>query len=87
MDVALTLGKRTLCNSCGDEFIINEATIKLEKPHCNNCGKQKVKGADGKNYYIRKKSNQIIASLADDNLSDLRSRMQGLTGQSSEDDI
>ena len=36
MDVALSLGKRSLCNLCGNEFIMNEYSIKLAKPHCEN---------------------------------------------------
>jgi hypothetical protein len=39
--VEFSLGKRTLCWRCGEEFIINEYTMRLAKPHCNKCHKRK----------------------------------------------
>jgi ribosomal protein S27AE len=38
---ALVLGKRSLCNRCGEEFILSEYSIRLAKPHCSNCHKPK----------------------------------------------
>lgn len=40
---ALALGKKTICNRCGEEFILNEYSIRLTKPHCVRCHKSKDK--------------------------------------------
>jgi hypothetical protein len=87
IDVPLALGKRTICNICGEEFIINEYTIKLAKPHCLDCGKVKVKGADGKSRYVKKVTNRVLAGVATDSLEDLRSRLDNVSAASLEDDI
>lgn len=39
---ALVLGKRCICWRCGEEFIMNEYSLRLTKPHCTNCHKPKV---------------------------------------------
>ncbi len=39
---ALALGKRSLCWRCGEPFVLNEYSIRLAKPHCDNCHKPKV---------------------------------------------
>ena len=41
---ALAIGKRSICNRCGNEFILNEYSIRLVRPHCEECHKSK----DGK---------------------------------------
>lgn len=41
-EVKLTLGKRSICWRCGREFIMNENSIRLAKPHCNACTKKKT---------------------------------------------
>lgn len=38
---ALAVGKRSLCNICGDEFILSQYAIRLAKPHCEKCHKSK----------------------------------------------
>jgi hypothetical protein len=40
-DTKLTLGKRSICWRCGHEFLINEYSIRLSKPHCMDCKKTK----------------------------------------------
>lgn len=82
---AFALGKRCLCNLCGNEFIITEYTLRLVKPHCDACSKQKVKGLDGKNHYIRRTSLPIVASLAAETSKDLRDRMEDITREAEED--
>ena len=37
----LTLGKLTLCNNCNQPFKMNEYSIRVVKPKCNNCIKRK----------------------------------------------
>ena len=34
---ALALGKRSICHRCGNEFILNEYSLRLVKPHCESC--------------------------------------------------
>lgn len=91
IDVALSLGKRTICNICNEEFIINEYTTRLTRPHCTGCGKVKVKGEDGKDHYISKISNrQITAGIAIDRAQSLKDRLGSvvsLASSSIEDDI
>lgn len=37
----LALGKRAICWRCGNEFLMNEYSIRLAKPHCEDCHKSK----------------------------------------------
>lgn len=87
IDVPLSLGKRALCNICDAEFIMNEYTIKLAKPHCPNCGKVKVRDADGATRYVKKAANKILTDIADNTTDDLRSRLTNATSITLEDDI
>jgi len=87
LDVALSLGKRTVCNRCGNEFIMNEYHIKLKEPHCDSCSKRKVVGPDGKKYYVRPSSIPIISALAEENADDLRSRLNSVTSPIVDEDI
>lgn len=41
--MALALGKRNLCNRCNEEFIMNEYSVRLAKPHCEKCHQPKNK--------------------------------------------
>jgi len=38
-DPDLTLGKATICWRCGKEFLQNEYSLRLAKPHCPACHK------------------------------------------------
>lgn len=38
---ALALGKIVLCWRCGEKFKMNEYSLRLVKPHCENCHKSK----------------------------------------------
>jgi len=87
METALVLGKNTICNLCGNEFIMNEYTVKLARPHCESCSKQKVKGSNGKNHFIRKTSAPILSEVAQESSEDLRNRLSFVTTQVNEDDI
>lgn len=87
IDVPLALGKRTLCNICGEEFIMSEYTIKLVKPHCSDCGKVKVKDAEGNSRYVKKVANSILTGVASESNQDLRSRLDNVTTAVLEDDI
>lgn len=41
LNTALALGKRSICWRCGEPFIMNEYSLRLAKPHCENCHKPK----------------------------------------------
>lgn len=87
LDVALALGKRVLCYLCGNEFIMNEYTIKLANPHCDSCSKRKVEDSDGKRHYVRPNTLPIISSMASDNNEDLRSRLNNAISPTVDEDI
>ena len=87
IDSALALGKRSICNICSNEFIMSEYSLKLVRPHCNDCGKVKVKDHEGKDRFIKKITNQILTGVAADSTSSLRSRLDNVTGAADEEDI
>ncbi len=37
----LSLGKKSICHRCGSEFVMNDYSIRLAKPHCDKCHKSK----------------------------------------------
>src|SRR5882762_4608159 len=43
---ALALGKRSICWRCGESFILAEYSLRLAKPHCENCHKPKKEKDD-----------------------------------------
>lgn len=89
VEAPLALGKEVLCNICGESFIMNEYSLKLSKPHCNNCGKVKIKDSDGKSHFINKRKSdaKILSEIAGENVNDLRSRLTGIVQNISGDDI
>lgn len=87
IDCALALGKRSICNLCNKEFILTEYTVKLARPHCDACSKVKITGADGKGHFVRKNTIGILSDVADNEVSDLRSRMEQLTTAVVDSDI
>ena len=87
IDAPLAIGKRSLCNVCGVEFIMNEYSLKLFKPHCGDCGKVRVKDAEGKDRFIRKASGKLLAGAAGDTSKDLRSRLNDAVNIELEEDI
>lgn len=40
-NIALALGKRSLCWRCGETFVMTEYSLRLIKPHCDACHKSK----------------------------------------------
>lgn len=87
IEVALALGKISLCNLCNNEFVMNEYTVKLAKPHCDNCSKRKVEGTDGKNHFVRPSTLPVISAIAEENTNDLRSRLNSATSPVVDEDI
>jgi hypothetical protein len=45
-NIALALGKRSLCWRCGKDFIMSEYSLRLAKPHCDACHKPKLEQLD-----------------------------------------
>jgi ribosomal protein S27AE len=76
---ALSLGKRSICNRCGNDFIMNEYSIRLAKPHCDECHKSKdaIKSP-------------IISTVINDSLQvpvqSLAERLRNAIGKSTEDE-
>lgn len=44
----LVRGKRTICNRCGNDMLMDARAMKLEKPHCVDCIKVKKKPSHDK---------------------------------------
>jgi hypothetical protein len=43
MAPALAIGKKSLCNICGEPFTMTDYSVRLAKPHCDKCHKPKDK--------------------------------------------
>ena len=76
----LALGKSSLCWRCGEVFIINEYSIRLAKPHCENCHKSK---SDIARVHIQDLSDETIKQLPTESLID---RMKRLANSKEEDE-
>jgi len=66
---------------------MTEYTVKLARPHCESCSKQKVKGIDGKNHFIRKQEVHVLATVAEESSEDLRNRLSFVTTTVNKEDI
>ena len=44
----LAEGKKTICNRCGDEMILDKRAMRFVKPYCVNCVKTKKSEAHDK---------------------------------------
>jgi hypothetical protein len=79
IEVPFSLGKESLCNICNEIFIMNEYTLKLVKPHCNNCGRREVKDSNGVKHYIRKINTNVLLDIASDETASLKDRLKNVT--------
>lgn len=87
---ALVVGKRALCNICGEPFILNEYAIRLVKPHCEGCHRSKDKktgdikleihGVIPMDNYIENRNNEL------NELDDLSSRLKAITESNNEEE-
>lgn len=61
---ALALGKRSLCWRCNEPFIMTDYSLRLAKPHCENC--HKPKNIDDKNdlEVVAQNNNEILHELS-----------------------
>jgi hypothetical protein len=92
IDTAFAVGKNCICNLCGREFILDESTIRLKRPHCSNCSKIKViDPITGKKTYVRKnlaKTNfGIMEELAVDTTRELAERLATVIREVPDEDI
>ena len=87
LEVELSIGKKSICNICGNEFIMDEYSIKLAVPHCRNCNKVKVKDADGSSRFVRRTANKVLNEAAKDSVNDLRTRLTNASAAVLEEDI
>jgi late competence protein required for DNA uptake (superfamily II DNA/RNA helicase) len=79
-----TLGKRNICNRCGEEFLMNEVSIRLEKPHCNECTKHKRTSKAKNSAKVEQfpTAAQILSEVGKDVTADLRSRLSSIVKDS-----
>jgi ribosomal protein S27AE len=76
IEAAFVIGKKTICNICGEEFHMNEYSAKLAKPHCTKCGKIQIVDEDGNKRRIDKsRPVAAIADLSNKNVNSLRERL------------
>lgn len=74
---ALAIGKRALCWRCGNPFIMNEYSIRLAKPHCDNC--HKPKNEEPRIVTIPVLPSPILQPARIESLTDLRARLTKTT--------
>ena len=79
VEVALALGKRSICNRCGDEFIMDELSLRLAKPHCKKCSRKRTVSEDGVVSYVT--PDRVIADVADKKIADMKTRLSLVTSK------
>lgn len=88
IEVAFALGKVVECPICGGEFAMNEYSVKLALPHCNNCGKMQVKDESGKRKFIPKgRKVEAFADLAKAGVDSMRQRLGQVVTLPKDEDI
>jgi hypothetical protein len=88
VDTFLALGKKAICHLCNDEFIMTEYTVKLARPHCQKCGKMKIKTASGEVKFINKnRPIQALAELGQTAVASLRERLGSVVTMEKDEDI
>lgn len=85
IEPALAEGKRLVCNRCGNEFIANQYTTTLAKPHCEDCHKfkhevvkRRYKGRRNDDVVIPD-SAAIMNPVAETVIDNLKDRLNGLS--------
>jgi hypothetical protein len=67
---------------------MNEYTVKLKMPHCEDCSKRKITDAEGKTRFVRKGiSVPVLASVAAETTQSLADRLKLTVNEDIEDDI
>lgn len=92
IDPALSLGKRSICWRCGEPFILTEYSIRLAKPHCENCHKPKTLPAELSDRVMEMSSSDVeqltgaVVSVAPNAVSDLKSRLAGVLRRAADEE-
>lgn len=88
VETSFALGKKSICNICGEEFIMNEASIRQAKPHCTGCGKFKTIDENGKVRMVSKGRPQpALSSMAHDSVNSLKARLGKVVEMVKDEDI
>ena len=90
---ALAVGKKSICNRCGQEFVLTEYSVRLARPHCDACHKPKELKLSledkAREDMISKMSPMIQAAPEQPAVISLRNRLTALRtkNQTDEDEI
>lgn len=101
ISATLALGKKTICWRCGETFSMNDYSIRLIKPHCENCHKPKDASKSPKEAYRQTESEvtentqtslqpstpSVVPSLAEKLNQALRDAQDQSNAQNEEEDI
>jgi hypothetical protein len=77
----LSLGKKCICWRCGEPFTMNEYSIRLAKPHCNDCTTHK-----GDITLTDEMKSVAADNPKDDVVSSLRDRLSAITQTGTDND-
>lgn len=99
IDPALSLGKRSICWRCGEPFILSEYSIRLAKPHCENCHKPKSLPAEFTGYDSENVNPEMIVRApiplpieplsgqpVGDSVSSLKARLAGVLKRAADEE-
>lgn len=79
INIEFALGKESLCNRCGKPFLMNVYSMRLAKPHCEDCHNLNRKDEHGGDRRIlpsrRELDPTVIPQLAENSLDSLRERL------------
>lgn len=88
IDCQLALGQATICNICGQPFIMSEYALKLKLPHCDKCSKRKIVDSEGNTRFVRSNLvDEVLTSVADDTAKSLSERLKATITVQVDDDI
>lgn len=75
IECSLSLGKKVICNRCGDEFKMDVNNIRQAKPHCVGCNKKRIKDPLA---IVEKKVNtsEVTSMVATDVASNLSDKLK-----------
>jgi hypothetical protein len=85
---ALAIGKRSICNRCGEQFILTDYSVRLAKPHCENCHKSKNNNSHSGTEYKEMTAKQAIEIVEEEEMieSSLAERLAAIVGKPVEEE-
>ena len=89
IEVAMSVGKVTLCNLCGEPFTMTEYHTRLVRPHCSKCSRVRTRDDDGKVRYVRPTStlSEVSKTIAKSSIKNLRDRLEQVTSDEHLNDV